>query len=168
MTRFTFVAFLCFTGFFYVTGKPDDESRLLTTSFADLAMQNVARQAENNNQPKYLAPSNMDQSAGARPDAKKISPPPAADQKINAARLEAPTRNPRRVADASRKYAKPIPVKKPAPRFASLKAKRAAAANAERVIGEARNKLTNSSGKSLAVSYQQRFVKPKKRSWGRA
>ena len=155
MTRVTLVAFALLTGFFYVTGKPADESGQGTNTFADLAKyKNITEHSLRLDRTKQLISSTNSSSSTANSSLESQSRKHAS---IKAPAL--PTRNPRRIKNGSAQYAKLTPstvAVKPAKKIQLAKAE------PTRTFQDGRNKFTGGTAKPLALSYQQRFVKSQK------
>ena len=174
MTRITFVAFAMLTGFFYVTGKPIEESSAQLTTFADLSPQKSLV--------GYTSPRTVTEpvkhTSPSRPAAKYFktaladnpqTAPAATASHTSMAAPEIPIRNPRRADKAKAQYAslmaKPATPTNTEPGVTSDGAtavKSPEKTNKVGVFGEARTKQTDATIKPLAVSYQQRFAKPRK------
>ncbi len=151
MTRITFVAFALLTGFFYITGKPVDETAPSINRFADLSRESLFLSK------KTLEPASKSSLSSDQPESgHNISD--AVETENPAGALALPARNPRRDVQRSLHLARPliqparkkIIIAKPLDKKASLD------------FGTAQNKFTGGSIKPLAVSYRQRYVKVQK------
>jgi hypothetical protein len=158
MTRITLVAFVLLTGFFYITGKPVDETGPLPNTFADLAKHKVlVGQVSKSINPEYLDTASHSQLGQNGP----VGEIKSIQQKSRAAAPQIPVRNPRRIAPLSPQYAK-FAAKHDPVATRAIKKPEVDNKKPELVFGEARNKFTVGAVKPLVVSYQQRYVKVKK------
>ncbi len=168
MMRITLVAFVVMTGFFYLTGKPAEENGRSVDVFAGLAGHDVFAERslakagkEATNRSEHFPDDRMAILGG-----REETPP---DQKValtggwtgTPARLDIPTRNPRRLSQPLQQ------ARAGAPAAAALsvpalivKAAQPRKTETEPAFEQARNKFTAATIKPLGVSYQQRFVKP--------
>ncbi len=158
MARVTLIAFALLTGFFYVTGKPVDENGLEINRFADFGNHKViATHALESTSAKPLIPRNKPSSQKLRSDQRDKA---AKRHKRASARGPAlPSRNPRRVASRSTKYAilPPAPTKATPKKLVQL-----AKTETSQTFREGRNKFTGGIIKPLGQSYQQRYVRSQK------
>lgn len=157
MTRITLVAFVLLTGFFYVTGKPVDETGPVTNTFADLASQKtVIGQAPKSNGISNLFAS-RDAQAGRNRDVRAVKPVQIS-QNTKAATPDIPARNPRRGITSSPEKTKTIPKVRPTTSSA-VQTARLGNRETNQIFGEARANFTGGAIKPLVVSYQQRYRK---------
>ena len=155
MTRLTLVAFIALTGFFYVTGKPVDETGPVVNRFADLAGQKTVAAA----MPSALLTGQMASPSLPRSGDNHnfdLTKQLASTGGVRA--LDIPVRNPRRVAKALPRIAQAV---KKTP-IGAVRTASVAKPKSSQMFGQVRHKITSVSAKPLAVSYQQRFVKTTK------
>ncbi len=147
MARVTLIAFALLTGFFYVTGKPVNESGQEISRFASPANHKViAEQALHRNISNQLISTDI-----TSPTSKR------ATRKERATGPQLPSRNPRRVASRSSKYAKSTP----APQTKTIQLA-AADTSSSQTFHQGRNKFSGGIVKPLGQSYQQKYVKSQK------
>ncbi len=154
MARVTFIAFALLSGFFYVTGKPVDDSGNEINRFADLANHKVI--AEN-----VLAVTSSKQMISL---AKDRSENKRSDRSEQAAGPALPSRNPRRITSRSSKYANALPVLAPAAPNTNIPVTliQLAANDTSQTFQQGRNKFTGGTVKPLGQGYQQKYVRSQK------
>ena len=158
MTRVTLIAFALLTGFFYVTGKPVDENGLEINRFADFGKHKfIAAHALESTSAKQLIPQDKPSSQKLRSDRRDKAA--TRNKRASANGPALPSRNPRRIASRSSKYAKlpPILRKKTPKKLVQL-----AKTDPTVTFREGRNKFTGGTIKPLGQGYQQRYVKSQK------
>ncbi|MCP4933819.1 MAG: hypothetical protein GY927_06335 [bacterium] len=158
MTRVTLIAFALLSGFFYVTGKPVDENGQQVNRFADFGKHKfIAAHALDRTSPKKLTSRDKYSSLYLRSDRQDKAATRNEYASIRDPAL--PSRNPRRVANSSFKYAKlppALPIETP------IKLVQLAKTETSQTFSEGRNKFTRGTTKPLGQSYQQRYVKSQK------
>ena len=155
MARVTLVAFALLTGFFYVTGKPVDETGQEINRFADFAIPKVvAEEVVDETTSKHLI-SNKNQSMEDKASNRNST----AERGRKLASIKAPelpSRNPRRIAARSSKLALAHRSS------AALNSIKLAKVETTATFQQGRNKFTGGAVKPLGLSYQQRYVKSQK------
>ncbi len=158
MARVTLIAFALLTGFFYVTGKPVDENGQEINRFADFGKQKfIAARTLESTSVKQLIPRDKPSSQKLRSDRRDKAE--ARNKRASANGPTLPSRNPRRVANRSSKFAilPPVPRENKPKKLVQL-----TTTIASQTFREGRNKFTGGTIRPLGQSYPQRFVKSQK------
>ncbi len=159
MARFTVVAFVVLTGFFYITGKPADEAGPVTNTFADFSKPLTGPGQMPNKtgpvSPKGFTPSQSKQKQIGKPESTGLAS--IVRSMINP---DLPIRNPRRqMAGENLQKTTPVLTVRHAPELLLKTNNHTRDEKITGAFGQARNRFTGGHAKPLAVSYQQRNAK---------
>ncbi len=156
MTRLTVISFVLLTFFFYVTGKPVDETAPVINSMAALVDQAPLPSEDASRSPGQISSEQRSNRFSAGRHIKPRNSSEKIDSTVISGLPNPPVRNPRRIAKSVPSYVRPLPVAAVAP----LKpARRLARPVNTESFGTASNRIITTSATPLAVSYRQRFVR---------